>query len=190
LKQASPGHPIAVTVKEDYEVISGKIKTVKQSDEGRELITGMYAADDYLGINAALAGEAYIDTAVVLEPVDLCIIPALMLEQLLNEYPEEVGRSFIRLLSKDTREKEEQLLQLAYHSVRRKIADAILRLNRAKLSEAGGLKISREDLAAMAGMAAETVSRTLSDFMEEGIISKNGNIITILELSRLVKMKN
>jgi DNA-binding response OmpR family regulator/DNA-binding transcriptional regulator YhcF (GntR family) len=170
-------------------LISGSVKTVLQTEGGRELITCIYVADDYLGINAALAGETYIDTAIALEAVELCVIPALILDQLLTTYL-EVGRSFIRLLSKDTKEKEEQLLQLAYNSVRRKIADAILRLHRKQSAEETSLKISRENLAAMSGMAAETVSRTLSDFVDEGIIAKIGNIISILELQRLIKMRN
>jgi len=52
------------------------------------------------------------------------------------------------------------------------------------------LKISREDLAAMAGMATETVSRTLSDFKDEGLIDKKGSVITLLDPVRLAKMKN
>ncbi|MFD2144020.1 helix-turn-helix domain-containing protein [Mucilaginibacter antarcticus] len=51
-------------------------------------------------------------------------------------------------------------------------------------------KIAREDLAAMAAMATETVSRTLSDFKEEALIDKKGSTITIRDLSRLTKMKN
>jgi len=42
----------------------------------------------------------------------------------------------------------------------------------------------------MAAMATETVSRTLSDFKEEGLIEKKGSTITILDLNKLTKMKN
>jgi CRP-like cAMP-binding protein len=52
------------------------------------------------------------------------------------------------------------------------------------------LRISREDLASMAGMATETVSRTLSDFKDEAIIEKKGSVIQILNQSKLQKMKN
>lgn len=171
-----------------YLLINGKVKSVKLAEDGRELMTGIYAADDYLGINAVLSGEAYSDTATALEDSTLCLIPNDQLEQLLNLYP-EVGREFIKLLANDIREKEEQLLQLAYHSVRKKMAEAILRLYK-KHSDIETLKISRDDLAAMAGMATETVSRTLSDFKEEGLIEKRGSIITILDLNKLTKMKN
>jgi CRP-like cAMP-binding protein/ActR/RegA family two-component response regulator len=172
-----------------YLVISGKVKSMKLAEDGRELMTGIYAADDYLGIHAMLSGEAYSDTATALEDTILCLIPKDQLEQLLNLYP-EVGREFIKLLAHDIREKEEQLLQLAYHSVRKKMADAILRLYRKQSGTEESFKVSREDLAAMAGMATETVSRTLSDFKDEGLIEKKGSMITILDPSRLAKMKN
>jgi len=172
-----------------YLVISGKVKTIKLAEDGRELMTGIYSADDYLGINAMLSNEEYTDTATALEDSLLCLIPKEQLEQLLNLYP-EVAREFIKLLANDIREKEEQLLQMAYHSVRKKMAQALLRLHRQPGSKDDSFKIAREDLAAMAAMATETVSRTLSDFKEEGLIEKTGSTITIIDLARLTKMKN
>ncbi|QTE38907.1 response regulator [Mucilaginibacter gossypii] len=172
-----------------YVVLSGKIKTSKLADDGRELITGLHIADQYLGIQALLAGEAYSETASALEDSQLCLIPKEQLQEMLNLYP-EVTDSFIKLMAGQIRESEERLLQLAYYSVRKKMADAILRLYRQSDSPNEGVRISREDLAALAGMATETVSRTLSDFRNEGLIEKNGSVITVLDLQRLVKMKN
>jgi CRP-like cAMP-binding protein/CheY-like chemotaxis protein len=172
-----------------YLVINGKIKTVKLAEDGRELMTGIYSAEDYLGINAMLSNEAYSDTATALEDCLLCLIPKEQMEQLLNLYP-EVAREFIKLLAHDIREKEEQLLQMAYHSVRKKMAEALLRLYRQQAQEELTFKVAREDLAAMAGMATETVSRTLSDFKDEGLIEKSGSTITLIDVTRLTKMKN
>ena len=170
-----------------YLLLSGKVKAIKLAEDGRELMTGIYAADDYLGINAILSDEPYADTATALEDCLVCLIPKEQLDQLLNLYP-EVAKEFIKLLANDIREKEEQLLQMAYHSVRKKMAEALLRLQRQ--GGADSFKIAREDLAAMAAMATETVSRTLSDFKDEGLIEKKGSTITILDLNRLTKMKN
>lgn len=172
-----------------YLVINGKVKTIKLAQDGRELMTGMYTNDDYLGVHALLSNEPFSDTATALEDTVLCLIPKEQLDELLNQYP-DVAREFIKLLSNDIREKEDQLLQLAYHSVRKRMADAIVRLSRQQSGSADDIKISREDLAAMAGMATETVSRTLSDFKDEGLIEKKGSIINILNLERLAKMKN
>ena len=172
-----------------YVVLTGKVKAIKLAEDGRELMTGIYAADDYLGIHAMLSNEAYSDTATALEDTSLCLIPKDQLDQLLHLYP-DVSHEFIKILSNDIREKEEQLLQLAYNSVRKKMAGAILRLISHGETDGESFKISREDLAAMAGMATETVSRTLSDFKDEGLIDKKGSVITVLSQARLAKMKN
>jgi len=172
-----------------YLVISGKVKTIKLSEDGRELMTGMYTADDYLGVDVILSNEAYTDTATALEDTLLCLIPKDQIDQLLNLYP-VIAREFIKQLSNNIHEKEEQLLQLAYHSVRKKLAVALVRLHKQQSDKDGNIKVSREDLAAMAGMASETVSRTLSDFKEEGLIEKKASMITILNIDKLSKMKN
>jgi CRP-like cAMP-binding protein/CheY-like chemotaxis protein len=172
-----------------YLLINGNVKTIKLAEDGRELMTGIYGPESYLGVHAMLANEDYTDTATALEDSTLCLIPKDQLEQLLNMYP-VVAREFIKLLSNDIREKEEQLLQLAYHSVRKRMAESMVRLARQQITENQTFKISREDLAAMAGMATETVSRTLSDFKEEGLIDKKGSTITIMDINKLAKMKN
>ncbi|WP_419701552.1 response regulator [Mucilaginibacter sp. NFX135] len=172
-----------------YLVTGGKIKTIKLAEDGRELMTGIYGTDEYLGVNALLANEVYTDTATALEDSTLCLIPKDQLEQLLHLYP-EVAREFIKLLANDIRDKEDQLMQLAYHSVRKRMAEALSRLYRQQSNENDGFKITREDLAAMAGMATETVSRTLSDFKEEGLIEKKGSLIQVLNPDKLAKMKN
>ncbi|ALL07061.1 transcriptional regulator [Pedobacter sp. PACM 27299] len=172
-----------------YLIIQGKIKTIKLSMDGRELMTGMYATGDYLGINAILGKSTYSDTATAVEDSTLSLIPMEELEKVINLYP-EVARKFIHLLSNDNREKEEQLLQLAYDSVRKKMAGAILRLYHQQIIKKDVFSITREDLAAMACMATETVSRTLSDFRNEKLIEREGITITVLDLERLAKMKN
>lgn len=170
-------------------LLSGKVKCIKMATDGRELMTGIYGADEYLGISAMLLNEDHSDTATAMEDSVLCLIPKELLEQLLKQYP-DVAREFIKLLAHDNREKEEQLLQMAYHSIRKKMAEAMVRLYEQQSNPEQGFKISREDLAALTGMATESVSRTLSDFRDEGLIDKKGSTITILKLEALDKMKN
>ena len=170
-------------------LISGKAKSVKLATDGRELMTGIYAPDDYMGINSMLLNEAHSDTATAMEDSLVCLIPREQLEELMNRYP-DVAREFIKLLAKDVKDKEEHLLQMAYNSVRKKMADAMIRLQKQQNEGDGGFKITREDLAAMTGMATETVSRTLSDFKDEGLIEKKGSVIKVINFESLLKMKN
>lgn len=171
-----------------YLIVDGKLKTVKRTLDGRQLITGLYKADDYMGLNAVLLDEAFTESAEATENASLYLLPKELLINLLNKYP-EVSRQFIKMLSNEIHEKEEQLLELAYLSVRKRIAQVLLRLSR-KSPVASMLDISREELAALAGVAIETVSRTLSDFKEEGFIEKNGNQVELIDIARITKIKS
>jgi CRP-like cAMP-binding protein len=175
-----------------YLILSGRVKAVKLSEDGRELVTGMYGPDEYLGIQAMLSGDHYNETTEAVDDTTICLLPKDIVKQLLDTYT-DIGQKFIKLLSSNLIEKEEQLLQLAYHSVRKRMAEILIRLakqqNASEISEVQ-IRISREDLASMAGMATETVSRTLSDFKDEGIIEKKGSVIDIIDFPKLHKMKN
>ena len=172
-----------------YLLISGKVKTIKLAQDGRELMTGMYINGDYIGINATLSNSAYTDTATAIEDSQLCLIPTEQMDNMLNLYP-EVAKKFIHPLSHNNQEKEEQMLELAYHSVRKKLACTLVKLHQQLKVSQLGFNISREDLAAMACMATETVSRTLTDFKAEKLIDRLGTNITILNFDGLSKMKN
>lgn len=171
-----------------YLVLEGSIKTLKLAEDGRELMTGLFKHDDYLGINALLLDENFTETAEAIEDSAVCMLPREMIVNLINRYP-DVSHQFIRILSNNIREKEEQLLELAYNSVRKRLAQVLIRLSK-NLADPTDFKILRDELAAMAGMATETVSRTLTDFKEEGLIEKKGSHIHLLDINRLIKMKN
>lgn len=170
-----------------YLILEGGIKTIKLAEDGRELITALYKSEDYLGVNALLMDEAFTETAEAVEDSTICILPKEAVMSLLNQYT-DIGNLFIKILSKNIKEKEEQLLELAYHSVRKRLAHVLVKLS--KQNEGLQLKVSRDELAAMAGIASETVSRTLTDFKNEGLILKKGSDIQILLLPRLLSMKN
>ncbi|MXV52472.1 response regulator [Pedobacter sp. HMF7647] len=171
-----------------YLVVSGKVKTYKISENGHELLTGIYSADEYFGVNCFLLDEPYQESAETMEDTQLNFLPKDAINELLNLYP-DITRQFIRIVSNNLKEKEEQLLQMAYNSVRKRMALVLVRL----LGQNPGsntLKISRDDLAALAGIASETVSRILSDFKEEKLIDRKGSNIQVLNMQRLATMKN
>ena len=81
-------------------------------------------------------------------------------------------------------------MQLAYQSVRKRIAEAILRMFKKSNSAIDSVSISRDDLAALSGTAIETVSRTLTEFKNEGLIEKKGRLLKILNHDKISKMIN
>lgn len=171
-----------------YLVLEGSLKTIKLAEDGRELMTGMYKADDYLGVTALLLDENFNETAEATEDSSVCLLPKDSILNLINRYP-DVGNQFIKILSNNVREKEDQLMELAYHSVRKRLAQTLVRLSK-QSTDPSQFRASREELASMAGIATETVSRTLSDFKDEGLIEKKGSQIQVLNLNKLIKMKN
>jgi CRP-like cAMP-binding protein/CheY-like chemotaxis protein len=178
-----------------FQVRSGKIKTFRRNDFGKDYITGLYRPGDFLGYTALLEEAPYQESASVLEESEVAMIPKDDFFRLLHDHP-EVSRQFIRLLSNSVQEKEEQLLKLAYNSVRKRVAEALVTLQDRYQSEEGGeeapfsIKLSREDLASLAGTAKETAIRTLADFKEEGLVAVHAGNITILRPEKLRRMPN
>lgn len=160
-----------------YHILSGRVKTTRLTEEGRDIVTGIYAQNDFPGINMLFTDGVYADTATAIEEAEVLFFPKKECEDLISQHPDLAGQ-FIRILSNEVQAREDHLLQIAYRSVRQRIAEALLRYARQK--EAGeGLSASRADLAAMSGTAPETVSRTLTDFMDEGLLEKKGTLLFI-----------
>lgn len=171
---------------------SGKVKTSRINDDGKEFITQLVNAGEFFGYAALLEDQAYSDTAVALEDSEIYIIPKEDFFALLYNN-REVAATFIKMLSNDVKEKEDRLLRLAYNSVRKRVSEALLLLKE-KYDDGTknpfSMAISREDLSNLAGTAPETVIRTLSDFKDEKLIEIKGSTITIVSAEKLAKMKN
>lgn len=172
-----------------YLVLGGSLKTFKVAKEGKELINKLYLTDDFLGVNALLLDDVFAETAEAVEDSSVCLLMKESVIDLLDRYP-EIGKRFMKILSNNIREKEEQLLELAYNSVRKRLANLLIRLSNPPSGNRTNFKISRDELAAISGMAVETVSRTLSDFQTEGLIEKRASHISILDNDRLIQLKN
>ncbi len=175
-----------------YFIKKGKVKTCKTNDAGKELTVGLFNEGDFFGYNALLEGTVYKETAEAIEDSEVAIIPKEEFEDLLHNN-REVTHKFIKLLAKNVTEKEDQLLGLAYNSLRKRVADALLALQakyQKESQENFSIHISREDLANIAGTATESLIRTLSDFKAEKLVEiKDGNIIIINE-KKLAAMLN
>lgn len=175
-----------------YYIKKGKVRSFLYYLDGRELSTGIYTENTFFGYESLLLQERYSDNAETLEDVEVALINRDNFFELLYRHP-VIARQFIKLLSGSVREKEEQLLGFAYDTVRKRIANALIQVAEKTLLGSGEdvcqIRISRDDLAALAGTANETISRMLSDFRDEKLITKEGNAIRILSIERLKNIK-
>lgn len=175
-----------------YYVKRGKVRRFLYYLDGRELSTDIHVADSFFGYGAVLRQERYSDNAETLEDTELALIEKEQFFELLYRKP-GIADKFIKWLSGNIRGKEDQLLAFAYDSVRKRVANALIRVAEKTLDlsteDEGLIRISRDDLASLAGTANETISRMLADFKDEKLIAKEGNAIRILSIHKLRNIK-
>jgi CRP-like cAMP-binding protein/CheY-like chemotaxis protein len=175
-----------------YFINKGKVKTFQTNESGKELITELHKEGDFFGYLSLLQEENYTSSATALEDAEIFMLPKEDFFALIYKNG-EVSRKFIEMLSNNLRENEKQLVQLAYNSVRKRVAEALVKLSdtyKKENEKKFSMTISREDLANLVGTATETVIRTLSDFKEAKIIEVSGSTLTILDHEKLSHMKN
>lgn len=175
-----------------YYLLSGKVRSFLYYQDGRELSTYIHTKDKFFGYESILLNERYTESASALEDAEIALIPKENFFELMFNKP-AIATKFIKLLSGDIKEKEEQMLGFAYDSVRKRVANTLVQVAQKTISAPDEdevvIRISRDDLAALAGTANETISRMLADFKDEKLIIKEGNAIRIFSVQKLKNIK-
>lgn len=168
-----------------YLILKGVVKSHKMDESGKELITRLYKADDFLGFTSFNDTIPYEESATAVEFTELAGISKRELKTLLSK-SHNVSLELMNVLTENLAEVKDQLLQMAYSSVRKKTAQTIIQFAKVlNKKETESIKISRNDLAGVAGIATESLIRTLSGFKKEGLIEIEGRNICILDLRKL-----
>lgn len=168
-----------------FHVVEGQVKTIQTNAFDKDLITHVYGEGDFFGFMPLLTSSVYTDQAITFEKTILRLIPVEDFKLLLFNN-RDFAAKFINMLAQHADHNENQLIDLAYSSVRKKVANALLLLS--EKATDGKIKVMREDIAAMSGTAKETTIRTLSDFKNEGLIDIQSSHIAILDNDALVCM--
>ena len=169
-----------------YYLTKGKIKAFKSHPDGKEYITDFYSPGDFLGYRALIEDMNYDDTALVLEDAEIMQIPkADFLQMIYSDI--NIASKFIRIITQNVKQKEDRLLNLAYSSLRKRVAKALIDIHSKfkKEEENKPIAISREDIAQYVGTATESLIRTLSDFKAEKLIEIKDGKITITNRDKL-----
>lgn len=172
-----------------YLVLKGVVKTHTMDANGKELITGLYKADDFLGFTSFDENIPYTETATAVEDVEIVgISKSDMKEILINN--REVSLELMNLLADNLSEIKEQLIRMAYSSVRKKTANTILQFVQIMDKKPSSpIRILRSDLASTAGIATESLIRTLSEFKKDGLIEIEGRDIRVIDTEGLEQME-
>lgn len=167
-----------------YFIVDGCVKEYQLNEFGKELTTTLYRAGDFFGYYPLLTGTEYSNNASIVEDATLRLVPKKDFSILLFNN-RDFASQFIKMIAGRAEDTEKQLIDMAYSSVRKKVANAIA----AYLDEdSHKFVVSREDLASKAGTAKETLIRTLSDFKSEKVIEIDGKAIIVKDKSKLTNL--
>ena len=168
-----------------YLVYKGKVKGVKIDEFGKELIITVNKDDDLFGFSALFEGARNYESAIAMEKVEIMSVSKNTIQSILkNNY--QLSLDIFQLINENLTEIKDQLLQMAYGSMRRKTAKTIIKFaHKMRQKTTNSINISRRDLASVAGIATESLIRTLTDLKKEGVIEIEGRNIRIIDLEKL-----
>lgn len=171
-----------------YLINKGTIKCHQIDEQGKELVTTLYKEDDLFGYSSFTNNQTHKETATAIADVELVGVSIIEFNNIL-ENNHRVALELVQLLSKDLLVLKTQLLEMAYGSVNKKTAATILKFaEKINRKPEDPIKISRSDLASVAGIATETLIRALTGLKKEGIITADGRNIKILDLEKLKRI--
>ena len=173
-------------------VLEGRVKMIKHSENGKDVVLDLIAPGEMLGEMAAFNGEPYPATAQAMEPTVVAIIHQDDYLRLLKQYP-ALALRMIEELGRRLREAQETIKSMAVERVERRIARILLKLAATTgLSSEEGIVIemplTRQDIAEMAGTTVETAIRTMSKFRKKGLVQTKRGRVVILDPHQLVRI--
>ncbi len=168
-----------------YLILKGVVKTHSMDANAKELITALYKADDFLGFTSFDDNIPHTESATAVEETELVGILKKQVKDILKK-SQDISLELMNLLTDNLSDIKKQLLKMAYSSVRKKTASTILQfVEIMNKNHSNAIKISRSDLATTAGIATESLIRTLSDFKKEGLIEIERRNIKVVNLEKL-----
>jgi CRP/FNR family transcriptional regulator len=162
-----------------YAVRGGIVKTSTTDDEGREQVLGFHLPGEMIGLNAIHPAKYPCD-AIALDTAYVCRFSFPALATLATRFP-GVQQQLFRLLSADI---GKAALLAGDHSADERLAAFLVGLAdryaaRGFSRTALRLSMARSDIANYLRLAAETVSRVLRRFQDQGLIAVEGRDVTL-----------
>ena len=170
-------------------VETGLLKTFRLDEYGKELITTLPKKKEFFGFYGFKRPASYPESAQALERSSVYRISTEDFVSLLSNN-QELTVQFAQILSENLAHLETHLLEMAYASVLKKTTNTILECaEKVQDNPRDFIKISRSDLASMAGISTESFIRSLSILKKDGLIDIVGRNIKIVDLKKLHEIK-
>jgi len=170
-------------------VKEGKVKLVKHSDTGKDVILQVFAPGEMFGETALFDHQPYLASAQAMEPTVILKLSRQDFLRFFGRHP-FVATEMIMQLGRQLQEAHATIKSLAVDRVEQRIANILLKLaDKLGINEEEGvllnISLTRQDLADMAGTTVETAIRVMSRFTKNKVIKSQGGKILILNLRSL-----
>jgi len=173
-----------------YCIYKGKVSLTKLGEDGKRQVVRFAHEGDALGYRSLLSNENYQATATALEDCQICFLQKDKILDMMSTNP-ILARNSMQLLANDLRNAEQRLISISQKTVKERIAEALILLQRTFGFEEDGktidVTLTRSEIADTAGTTTETTIRTLASLNDEKLIKLNGKKISILNLNSLLK---
>lgn len=182
-------------VKGVFFVNSGNVKVHIKWDAYKELIVRFAKTGSIVGHRGIGSSSGYHVSATALENSVICFVDLEFFEATLKVNT-EFTYNLLHFFASELRESERKMRNLAHMSVKGRVAEAFLLLQKQfGVTEEGFINIdlSRQDLASFSGATYETVFRVINELVGEKLISLSGKSISITNmvgLSNLTVLDN
>lgn len=176
-----------------YAVRTGFFKTCIATEDGRDQVTGFQMAGEILGFDG-IVHDHHTCNAIALEDAEVCIMPFERLEEI-SRVVAPLQHHVHKMLSREIVREHSVLLLLGSMRAEERLATFILNLVQ-RLHARGFsscelvLRMTREEIGSYLGLKLETVSRTFSKFVDDGILEVRQRHVRILDVPALQRLVN
>ena len=173
-----------------YWLEEGLLKVSITSDSGEERIIAFLGPGSIVGELAMIDGLPRSATVEVLKESRLHFISRSAFAKRLEETPRILGY-VVTTLAARLRQANDEMAASSFLAVKARVARALLQIadHLGQADKSGKIliahKLRQDDIAAMAGVARENVSRTLSEWRRHDIIDKRSAFIYVIDKAAL-----
>jgi CRP/FNR family transcriptional regulator len=171
-----------------YAIRTGFFKTCIASEDGRDQVTGFQMAGEIIGLDG-IVNDTHTCDAVALEDAEVCVMPFDRIEELSREV-KSLQRHVHKVMSREIVRENSVMLLLGSMRAEERLAAFLLnlvqRLHARGFSQSElVLRMTREEIGSYLGLKLETVSRTFSKFVEDGIVEVKQRHVRIINADAL-----
>ena len=176
-----------------YAIRTGFFKTCITTEDGRDQVTGFQMAGEIIGLDG-IVNDHHTCNAVALEDAEVCVMPFDRIEELSREIT-ALQRHVHKIMSREIVREHGVMLLLGSMRAEERLAAFLLnlvqRLHARGFSQSELLlRMTREEIGSYLGLKLETVSRTFSKFVEDGIVEVKQRHVRIMDTSALKLIVN